>query len=262
MKNNPRSFLFVPATEKLLNKIADCNSDAVIIDLEDSIPEYDKADALNRVISFLGKNSVDCDTYIRVNREGYNKEISALDMFPIEGYMLPKCEKSSDIDKVSFLTDKSIIALIESASGLVGIKEIARHGRVTMLAFGAEDYTSECGIENEDKFLMYPKSKIVLYAKAYKKYVIDTMSLNIRDKDSYRALAENSRKLGFDAKLAIHPMQVDVINKIFDDSIEYYENIVGQYENSGLAVLEIDGNVYEKPHIDAMKRKIKEFYHD
>lgn len=260
MKNKPHSFLFVPATEKLLNKIEICNSDAVIIDLEDSIPAPDKADALGRTLEFLAEYSYNHDIYVRVNSDRFNTEIPLLDAFAIKGYMLPKCENTSDIDTVSKLTQKELIALVESAAGLANVSETAKHERVTMLAFGAEDYTSECGIKNEDTFLVYPKSKIVLYAKANGKYVIDTMSLNIRDEKNYKILAENTKKFGFDAKLAIHPMQIEIINKVFNDDIAYYEDIVNHYENSGKGVVEIDGTVYEKPHIDAMKRKIKEFY--
>lgn len=262
MKSKPRSFLFVPAIEKLLNKIETCNADAVIIDLEDSIPASDKVDALERTLNFLVGYSYNRDIYVRVNRDRYDTEIPALDVFSIKGYMLPKSENLCDIDAVSELTKKEIIALIESAMGLANVSETAKHKRVTMLAFGAEDYTSECGIENEDAFLVYPKSKIVLYAKANGKYVIDTMSLNIRDEESYKILAEKTKKFGFDAKLAIHPMQVEVINKVYNDDIAYYEDIVNRYDSSGKGVLEIDGTVYEKPHIDAMKRKIKEFYND
>lgn len=260
MKNKPHSFLFVPAIEKLLNKIETCNADAVIIDLEDSIPVSEKCNALERTRKFLEVYSYNHDIYVRVNRGRFDTEIASLDTFAIKGYMLPKCENTSDIDGVSKLTQKELIALIESAAGLVNVSDIAKHKRVTMLAFGAEDYTSECGIKNKDEFLVYPKSKIVLYAKANGKYVIDTMSLNIRDEKNYKILAENTKKFGFDAKLAIHPMQVEIINKVFNDDIAYYEDIVNRYENSGKGVIEIDGTVYEKPHIDAMKRKIKEFY--
>lgn len=260
MKNKPRSFLFVPAIEKLLSKIETCDADAVIIDLEDSIPDYDKQDALKRVATFLNGYSYNHSIYIRINKTRIKTEVFELDIFPIKGYMLPKSESSCDIDVISALTNKEIIALVESAAGIVKVCEIARHERVTMIAFGAEDYTSECGIENDDAFLLYPKSKIVINAKANNKYVIDTMSLNIRDRGRYKIVAENTKKLGFDAKLAIHPMQVEVINKVFNDDIAYYEDIVNRYENSGKSVYEIDGTVYEKPHIDAMKRKIKEFY--
>lgn len=262
MKNKYRSFLFVPATDKLLNKIPVCKADVIIIDLEDSIPEVDKSDALKRAIDFLSNYSYECDVFVRVNSDNFKNEILALDCLAIKGYMLPKTEGEADINKISALTSKEIIALIESAKGIVNIDTIAQNARVTMIAFGAEDFTSQNGIENDDMFLSYPKSRIVLYAKANKKWVIDTMSLVIHDTTKYRELAINSRKFGFDAKLAIHPMQVDVINEVFSEDIKHYKDIVTKYEKSALAVVEIGGKIYEKPHIDAMKRKIKEYYND
>lgn len=261
MKNNNRSYLFVPATDKLLSKIPLCKADAVIIDLEDSIPESDKMESLKRVVEFLKDNN-NQNIYIRINSDNYKEEISQLDGFEIKGYMIPKTETVSDVDKISAVTSKEIIALVESINGVINIDSIAKCDRVSAIAFGAEDFTSQAGIFNDDFYLSYTKNRIVLHTKACNKNVIDTISLNIKDEEKYRAVALNSKKFGFDGKLAIHPMQVDIINDIFNDDIKLYVDIVSKYDSSDLAVLEIDGKIYEKPHIDAMKRKIKEYYND
>ena len=52
-------------------------------------------------------------------------------------------------------------------------------------------------------------------------------------------------------------MQVDVINSVFCENIDYYRYIVAEYEKSGAGVLNLDGKVFEKPHIDAMRRIIE-----
>ena len=64
--------------------------------------------------------------------------------------------------------------------------------------------------------------------------------------------------MGFDAKLAIHPMQVEAINELYTNrDYDYLKNIVDTYISSGRSVLEIEGKVYEKPHIDAIIQELR-----
>lgn len=259
MKKNYNSWLFVPAVEKLLGKIETCKADAVIIDLEDAVLCSEKDNALFLVTEFLKNYSFKTDIFIRINPDRLERETAELNKYPVKGYMLPKTENSNDIKKLSDVTDKSIIALVETAKGIVNLSEIAENEQIFAIAFGAEDYTTQNGIKKSDEFLLYPKSKIVAYAKAYDKIAVDTISLNITDKEKYAAEARKTKDFGFDGKLAIHPMQVDVINAVYTDDIEYYRYIVEQYEKSGVGVLNIDGTVFEKPHIEEMKRKISDF---
>ncbi len=259
MKLKCNSWLFVPAIEKFLAKIETCRADVVIIDLEDAILNTEKDSALLLVSKFLKSYSFKTDVLVRINSDRLTKEIAELNKYAIKGYMLPKTECDEDIKKLSSITDKSIIALVETAKGIVNLSEIAKNEKVFAIAFGAEDYTTQNGIKKSDEFLLYPKSKIVAYAKAYNKIAIDTISLNITDKDKYAVEAQKTKDFGFDGKLAIHPMQVEVINSIYTDNIEYYRYIIEQYEKSGVAVLNIDGKVFEKPHINEMKRKISDF---
>lgn len=258
MVNVYRSLLFVPATEKLLSKIEDCKADAVVVDLEDAILAEDKDNALYRLEVFLKGYSYKTDLFVRINPTRAEQETGVLNKYAVKGYMLPKTETSAEVELFAKSAgDKHIIALIESAMGIVNADEIIRNDNVSMAAFGAEDYTTQCGIENKTEFLVYPKSKLVAVSKAYSKPVIDTISLEIRNIDSYTKEAESSKNFGFDGKLAIHPMQVDVINSVFCENIDYYRYIVAEYEKSGAGVLNLDGKVFEKPHIDAMRRIIE-----
>lgn len=258
MDNVYRSLLFVPATEKMLSKIEDCKADAVIVDLEDAILAEDKDSALCRLEGFLKGYSYKTDLFVRINPARSEKETDVLNKYALKGYMLPKTETAAEVASFSKVSGgKQIVALIESAMGILNVEEIVRNDNVIMTAFGAEDYTTQCGIENKTEFLVYPKSKLVAVSKAYKKPVIDTISLEIRNIGLYTKEAESSKSFGFDGKLAIHPMQVDVINSVFCENIEYYRYIVAEYEKSGTGVLNLHGKVFEKPHIDAMRRIIE-----
>lgn len=258
MDNIYRSLLFVPSTEKMLSKIENCKADAVIVDLEDAILAEDKDNSLYRLEVFLKGYSYKTDLFVRINPTRAKKETDVLNKYAVKGYMLPKTETAADVELFAKSAgDKHIIALIESAMGIVNAEEIIRNDNVSMAAFGAEDYTTQCGIENKSEFLVYPKSKLIAVSKAYSKPVIDTISLEICNIDSYTKEAESSKNFGFDGKLAIHPMQVDVINSVFCENIEYYKYIVAEYEKKKEAVLNINGKIFEKPHIDAMRRKIE-----
>lgn len=259
MKLRCNSWLFVPAVKKLLGKIEGCKADAVIIDLEDAVLDAEKDSALKLTSEFLKGYDYEKDIYIRINPDRLDGEVLRLDKYAIKGYMLPKTESAEDIKKLSGLTQgKCIIALVETPLGIANLKEIAQ-SEIAAIAFGAEDYTTQCGIKNKDEFLVYPKSKIIAYAKAYGKLAIDTISLNITDKDRYAVEVQTTKDFGFDGKLAIHPMQVEAINSVYTDDVEYYRIIVNKYEKCGEGVLNINGTVFEKPHIERMKRRIQEY---
>lgn len=261
MKRNYHSLLFVPANSDMLSKIENINADAVIIDLEDSIRGKDKDKALVEAELFLNHYSFDKDIFVRINPDRSEQEINVLNKFCITGYMLPKAENNKDIIEFCKLSsEKKLIALIETLGGVIGIREIAANSCVNMIAFGAEDYTAQTGIRNEDEFLSYVKSKIVLYAKAYGKKVFDTVSINITDKEKYCREAQKSRDYGFDGKLTIHPMQVEVVNNVYKgDDIDYYRYILDEYDKNDRAILKLDGRIYEKPHIERIRKIIQEW---
>ena len=255
----PRSYLFVPANEKMLGKIPGMAADAYIIDLEDSIEASEKDNALSRVIGFL-KTDHGKKIHVRVNADRLEKEFSALSGFAGIGIMIPKFEDEKVYDEYKqFLSAHEIIALIETPKGIVNIGSIAKTEWVDMLAFGAEDYSASMNMKNTPELLMYAKSRIVNYSKAYGKGVIDTPSFQISDPDKFKKEVSLAVDMGFDGKMLISPKHIDFINESFkSNDIEFMCRIVDKYEADGKAVNVIDGVVYEKMHINRMKKIIKE----
>lgn len=251
-----RSLLFVPAEERRLAKIGKTNADAYIIDLEDSIAQEEKEEALNRTVGFLRT----CDAnklFVRINRTRCGIELDTLKEYKV-GFMLPKFKCESDYGEVEgILKSHKAIALIESAAGVLNSNSIAAIPWVTALAFGAEDFTVATNISNEIESLSVPKSLISLAAKANQKKVYDTPCFRIKDEQILNSELQQAVKLGYDGKLAIHPGQVDSINEAFKLlDPEYVRQVIKEYESSGNAVCEIDGRVYEKLHIDRLKRML------
>ena len=252
-----RSLLFVPAEERRLAKVGRANADAYIIDLEDSISEDGKDGALRRTEDFLKAYGPNDNLFVRINKERCRQELDVLKPYPV-GIMLPKIELCSDYsDMEDVLNDRPVIAIVETPMALYNAGAIAAIPWIGMLAFGAEDFTASASMRNSWKNLFVYKSLLSLAAKAHGKRVYDTPCLRLDDVTLFNSELEQAVDLGYDGKLAIHPKQIDRINHAFlPHDRDYMQYLVSVYESSGKAVCEIDGVVYEKMHIDRMRRML------
>ena len=255
-----QALLFVPAKEKMLSKLPLPNVEAYILDLEDSIEEDDKEQALERLVSFLEHYTGSEELYVRLNANTVESEAKRLSKYEKIGFVLPKFENTNVFDEelVEIWKKHHVIALIETPKGIVNVENIASCEWVDALALGAEDYTAAMNMENSIETLTYAKGKIVTYAKVYGKKVYDTPTLQLKDDVKLNAEIQNAVRFGFDGKLAIHPNQIPVIKSLFSNhDIERMKQIVALYEKEGKAVLAVDDQVYEKMHINRMKKIIE-----
>lgn len=260
MDNNIKSLLFVPAKDKMLAKIPSMNANVYIIDLEDSIPEEEKGEALARVSAFLDAQSSVLNIVVRINSNYAGRELSQLAKYTGIGFMLPKYEKENPYDQYEkILKDHFTIALIESPKAIVDLQEICTKSYLSALAFGAEDYTAKVNMENSVEYLFFQKSMLVTYAKAYDLKVYDTPSFKLNDEAEFEREVRNAMSLGFDGKMAISPKHVQFINETFSSNdLDYMKSVISKYEADGNTVVVIDGKVYEKMHINRFKKIIKE----
>ncbi|MDE5763721.1 MAG: CoA ester lyase [Ruminococcus sp.] len=254
-----KSLMFVPGKPKMLGKIDSSDADAYIIDMEDSINECDKAQALEDVCLFLSTtpNKI---IYIRVAGNHLEEEFNRLLKYDFCGYMLPKFEDASVyVEYADALKGKEVIALVETPMGLMNLRETASNPLVSSIAFGAEDFTSAIGMTNCAETLYYARSEIVTCGKAFHKPVYDTPSFIIDDVQALEKEIQIAVDLGFDGKLAIHPKQISLINELFlSFDLTHLKMIVEQYETAGEAVLRIGDKIYEKMHIAHFKRILRE----
>ena len=129
-----------------------------------------------------------------------------------------------------------------------------------MILFGAEDYTSQTGMANEEMLLLPLKTDIVKYARAFGKQCVDTVSKEFRDEAVFRESAKRSKDLGFDGKLLIHPMQVSITNDVFAvEDIEKKRKILEAFEQCHDGVLKYEVKIYEHPHIEMIRREIDRY---
>jgi len=250
------SLLFVPAHKKRLEKVRTLHADAYIIDLEDAIKDSEKDRSREEVREFL-LAGVEANILLRINLNELDKEIAFFEaLSSINCIVIPKAESADQIDIIhrSF-PEKDILALIETPTGMINLREILSTGMVSAIGFGAEDYCARTGTEKKKEYLIPLQSRLVMYGNALNVPVYDMVNAEYKDTEKYCDYVRTAKAMGFSGKMAIHPDQIDVINREFRRyDAETLKSIVRKYEAGTDGFVIIDGEIYEKPHIDQINK--------
>lgn len=283
-----RTLLFIPAIkQKWLEDLTKYEVDAIIIDLEDSVPVSEKANArknINQLIDYF-QTVTDIDIFIRINKDDLKQTYDEVDLQiavqpGIDGIVLPKVKVPAEIDSLSDAITKleksrdmpigstAILPILETAKSIYYCYEIANSERVigiTGLSSKNGDVQralrtewTESGLES-----LYIKSKVVLAARAANVTPIGGLWQNIHDHEGLRKSAEFNRQLGFDGELIIHPDNASVINNVYSPSSEeiaYYEGMIAAFEKAqekGEAAVMYEGSHIDLAHIETAKDILK-----
>jgi len=276
-----RSLLFVPGdSPRKLEKAQGAGADALIIDLEDSIAPARKAEARASTLAFLkefGQAVERPRLFVRVNAIAtglIDADLDAVLAGRPDAIMLPKAEGGASIvhldaklaarEALHGLPDghTRIVALTtETAKALFLAGTYAgASARLAGLTWGAEDLSAELGAEaNRDAaghFLdPYRLARCLCLAAAAASQVpaIDTVYVDFRNEAGLRREAEEARRDGFTAKLAIHPAQIAIINAVFTptaEAIARAKAVVAAFAaEPGAGVVGIGGVMYDRPHL-------------
>lgn len=258
----PSSYLFVPAIRiDRVDKALSGSSHAVIVDLEDGVSNDMKEQARERLETWSSNRRY----LLRINPVGSefcNGDLGRLSSLRnLEGVVLAKVEDVQQVEYVQPFIPSGLplIALIESALGLIAAPQIARAG-VNRLFFGSADYLANVGAAVGREVLNYPRSCLVVAsAAAGLDAPIDGPSLELKDLDVVHLDAKNARALGMGGKLCIHPLQVETINSVFyptPDEINWAESVVTAWEATTSAVFQLDGKLIDAPIIRQAQRII------
>jgi citrate lyase subunit beta/citryl-CoA lyase len=219
-----RSYLFVPGNrpDRFAKALA-ANPDVVIIDLEDSVSPSDKIAARASVNACLTAAPPVMVRVNSANSEWFRDDISLCCERGVGGIILPKAERAEDIrfiaERVPSAT--AILPLIETAKGFWNMSALAVAERVQRLVFGSMDFQIDLGISGDDEELLYFRSRLVLVSRVAGILApVDGVTTNIHSSDRVRSDTLRSKRLGFGAKLCIHPKQVRVVNECFIPSPE------------------------------------------
>jgi citrate lyase subunit beta/citryl-CoA lyase len=268
MDTAPRSYLFVPGNrpDRYAKALA-AGADAVIVDLEDAVPSKDKPSARAALAAWL---SPEHPVLIRVNgaESQWLREDLALCKTPgVAGVLLPKAESVEDIRLVAERSGAAtpILPLIETARGFWNGHALAQGPRVQRFIFGSIDFQLDLGIQGEEEELLYFRSQLVLVSRiAGLEPPVDGVTTAIDDAERVRGDTLRAKRLGFGAKLCIHPRQVKVVNECFEpaaEEVSWAKRILEAAQAVHGAALSVDGKMVDRPLIaraEAILSRIKQ----
>ena len=268
-----RSFIFVPGNrENMLERAKSFKADVIMVDLEDSVPPREKASARDMAKDWVPALSRQGQrVMVRVNSldTGLTRsELETLVSPDLYGISLGKVESKwniRDVDRMLYAIEPlagvepgstKVVAWAETASALVDARDIADSSqRVIALAFGAEDFTNDMGIERSDSGdeVQVPRSLVPVAARAANVASLDSPFVAFQDPEALRADAQKARQMGFTGKHAIHPAQLDIINEVFSpapDEVAYARRVMDAWDKAeaeGRGSLALDGRMVDVP---------------
>ncbi|QQQ63662.1 HpcH/HpaI aldolase/citrate lyase family protein [Paenarthrobacter ureafaciens] len=269
------ALLFCPADRpERYSKAAD-RSDAVILDLEDAVAPADKQRARGAILAQLGAagNTPELEpgrTIVRVNPVGsaeFGKDLHSLAHTPYRTVMVAKAESAEDMRA---LDGYRVIALCETAAGVLNAAAIAAEPNVVALMWGAEDLLASLGglsSRNDDggyrAVALHARSAVLLAAKAAGKEAIDAVYVNIPDLDGLAVESRDAVASGFGAKACIHPSQVAAVREAYapaPEAVEEARELLDAASAAGSGVFQFKGKMIDGPilkHAESVLRRAR-----
>ena len=274
-----RSLIFVPGNRpNMLERAISFDADIIMVDLEDAVPPAEKTAAREVAKEWVTKLAKEAPRpsrkiMVRVNSldTGLTQdEVAAVAGPDLYGISLGKPESVWDVreaDRIlSAIEDSAslehgsikLIPWIESAKAAMAAQQLgAASPRIAALAFGAEDYTNDMGIQRTDsgEEVFYPRSGLPVAARAAGVASLDSPFVAFRDPEALRRDVLVARQMGYTGKFAIHPSQIEVINDIFspaEDEVAYALQVVEAWnraEAEGRGSADLDGRMIDVPVI-------------
>lgn len=261
--------LFVPGDRpERFEKALNSGADSVIIDWEDAVAPEKKAIARTSTRDFLLESPELFERVsIRVNPVGTAEfdsdrkllaDISRRSGLSMLGVVLAKAEQPSDVAQLlSDCPSAMVVALIESAKGLVAAADIGSVPSVIRLAFGAIDFGLDTGMETEDDVLAYPRAALTVASRiAELPGPLDSPVVEIRNTQDVINSAREARRHGFTGKLCIHPAQVEPVKAAFrptEAEILWAQAVAASSEGAS----QLDGKMVDRPLIERARRIIE-----
>ena len=247
------ALLFCPADRPERYAKAAARADAVILDLEDAVAPRDKAGAREA----LGGHPLDpAKTIVRINPAGtddHGLDLDAIDRSDYRYVMLAKTSGVRDLDR---LEDYDVIALCETAAGIVNAPGIAGVKCVVGLMWGAEDLVASLGGSSSRgadgryrEVALHARSSVLLAAGAHGKAAMDSVFLDIGDLEGLSAEATDAAAVGFTATACIHPDQVATIRAAYaptSDELDFARDVLAAAEGER-GVFAFRGRMVDEP---------------
>jgi citrate lyase beta subunit len=267
-----RALLYMPGDDRhKIDKSVTLGVDCICMDMEDGVAANKKAEARATIARAL--QEIDFGTsekLARINAVGTGLEkddLQAVLPYRPDGILIPKMEELAQIQWASDVIEAAelnhgwpvgsirILVDVETARGILNLKEIASHPRLDALIFGGEDYAASVGATRtkEAVELLYAREATVAAAAAFGLQAIDIVTIDFKDLEALRLESEFGAQLGFSGKQIIHPAQVGPVQEAFTpgpDAIAQAKRIVETFDASqarGAGAYALDGKMIDRP---------------
>jgi citrate lyase subunit beta/citryl-CoA lyase len=250
------------------------HADAVTLDLEDGVPQPQKADArasVKYMLPVAGRGGA--EVFVRVNKPYFHADIDAAVWPELAGIMLPKVETAAEVSEADgMLTDLErqrgieagslqVIILLESALGVWNIREIVTASpRVTQVGLGESDLcrSSRITATEEDDPCAYARGRVVIESIAAGVQPVGlafplSLTPRLLPRDEVMRLATMARNLGFKGAICPHPSWIEPVNLAFSptsEQVAYYTNVRQVFAEGvarGTAAVPLDGKMIDVP---------------
>lgn len=258
-------------------KAFDSGADAVIFDLEDSVPIAAKAQARTLVAQAIdraaasGKGPI---VTVRVNGAAtahLDEDLTGIVRPGLDALFLPKAEHVEEVQRTAALLDRleaargmkagtvEIIPMFESALGVYRCFDLLRASpRVATSCIGsAQDGDLQtdlgCGWSIDGPEMLYARSKVLLDTRAAgKPWPLDGVFSDLGDEEGFMRDSRLSARLGYVGRTVIHPKQIAAARQAYavtPEDVEYYTRVVQEFEavekTGAAAAITVDGKLVD-----------------
>jgi citrate lyase subunit beta/citryl-CoA lyase len=260
-----RSILFLPASNpRAVEKAHDLGADMVVLDCEDAVKPDDKEGARASAVEVSRTGFAGRLTAIRMNGRGtpwHEEDIAAFRESNADVLIIPKAEKAEHVRAAAQQAGKPLLAMIETASGVLNAAAIA-HETAGLLA-GTNDLSADLGLPLAvgRAGLAHSLQMVILAARAAGIAAFDGVYNKLDDADGLARQCEEGKAFGFDGKSLIHPSQIDVANRIFgpaDEEIEAAERLIAAATGGAQR---FEGRMIETLHVEQARAVLAKARH-
>ena len=279
-----RSLLYVPANnEKFVAKAHTRGADAIILDLEDRVPEQERPRAREMLADAVKSVSQSgADPVVRINRPLRHmvKDVEAAVQAGAKALFVTKVDGAGHLKLVAELVEEvereagrphgsvKLAAMVETADAYFRAHAIARgSSRLIGMNLGGEDFAMDLGMVPDTDTLLVPKQTVMIAAKAAGLMAMGFIGTvaDYNDTDGFRAAVRKSVKFGFDCASVIHPSGVAILNEEFtpaEEAVKHARRVIEAYDAARLAgkgAIAIDGMMIDVPIVIRAERLVARY---
>ncbi len=267
-----RALLYMPGDNwKMITKSITLGVDSICMDMEDGTAISRKAEARATIVKALQELDFGASEKLaRINSvgSGWEKDdIEAILPYHLGGIVIPKVESFEQVEWAGKIIEAAelkygwpvnsirVLIGVETAKGILNLKEIAAHPRLDAIIFGGEDFAASIGATRtrDAAELLYARQAVVVACAAFGLQAIDIVHIDFKDAEGLRVEAQQGAGFGFSGKQIIHPNQVQVTQEAFtpsDAMAAEARRIVETFEASqkeGKGAYSLDGKMIDLP---------------